>query len=126
MKLTVDDLKKIKEGYKAQSTLREGGQAAKITVHMGTCGIAAGARNIMSAIMDEIGTRNITDVIVTTSGCAGMCSKEPMLTIEIAGKSPVKYGSLDAEKTRKIFAEHVISGNIVSDFAIGVGCETTY
>ncbi|MEW6681276.1 MAG: (2Fe-2S) ferredoxin domain-containing protein, partial [bacterium] len=83
MKFTIDDLKRIKEEHKAQATLREGGQRVKITVHMGTCGIAAGARNIMSCIMDEIAVRNITDVIVTTSGCAGMCSREPMMTIEI-------------------------------------------
>ncbi|MEW6482480.1 MAG: (2Fe-2S) ferredoxin domain-containing protein [bacterium] len=126
MKLTIDDLKKIKEEHKAQATLREGGQRVKITVHMGTCGIAAGARNVMSAIMDEIGKRNITDIIVTTSGCAGMCSKEPMMTVEIVGSSPVKYGMLDDEKTRKIFSEHILSGNVLSDLAIGMGCETTY
>ncbi|MEW6007248.1 MAG: (2Fe-2S) ferredoxin domain-containing protein, partial [bacterium] len=126
MKLTVDDLKRIKEEHKAVSTLREGGQRAKITVHMGTCGIAAGARNVMSAIMDEIATRNITDIIITTSGCAGMCSKEPMITIEIVGKSPVKYGPLDSEKTKRVFDEHIINGNILADYAIGIGCETTY
>ncbi|MEW6103475.1 MAG: (2Fe-2S) ferredoxin domain-containing protein [bacterium] len=126
MKLTVDDLKKIKEGFKAQATLREGKQRVKITVHMGTCGIAAGARNIMSVIMDEIGKRNLTDIIVTTSGCAGMCSKEPMMTVEIVGSSPVKYGLLDEEKTRRIFFEHILSGNILSDLTIGMGCETSY
>jgi len=127
MKLTVDDLKKIKENYKAQVTLREGGtQRARITVHMGTCGIAAGARNIMSVIMDEISSRGLTDVIITTSGCAGMCSKEPMITIEIAGYPPVKYGPLDSEKAKKIFEGHIISGNILPEFAIGLGCETTY
>ncbi|MEW6680044.1 MAG: (2Fe-2S) ferredoxin domain-containing protein [bacterium] len=126
MKLTIDDLKKIKDEHNAQATLREGGQRVKITVHMGTCGIAAGARNVMSAIMDEIGKRNITDIIVTTSGCAGMCSKEPMMTVEILGSSPVKYGMLDDEKTRKIFSEHILSGNVLSDLAIGMGCETTY
>lgn len=126
MKLTLDDLKRIKEDYKAQSTLREGGQRAKITVHMGTCGIAAGARGIMSKILEEIKTRNITDVIVTTSGCAGMCSKEPMITIETIGKSPVKYGNLSLEKIERIFSEDAISGNILEDLAIGIGCETTY
>lgn len=126
MKLTIDDLKRIKEEYKAQSTLREGSQRAKITVHMGTCGIAAGARNVMSVIMDKIRERNITDVIVTTSGCAGMCSKEPMMTIELIGKSPVKYGCLDTEKTKRVFDEHIVSGNILSELAIGIGCETTY
>lgn len=126
MKLTLDDLKRIKEDYKAQSTLREGGQRAKITVHMGTCGIAAGAREIMSKILDIIKERNITDVIVTTSGCAGMCSKEPMITIEVVGKPPVKYGNLSPSKIERIFSADAISGNILPDLAIGMGCERTY
>ena len=70
-KLTIDDLKRIKESVQASVTLREGGYRAKVNVHMGTCGIASGARGIMTAVMDEIGKRDLKDVIVTTSGCAG-------------------------------------------------------
>lgn len=122
MKLTLDDLKRIKEDYKGQYS----GKRAKIVVHMGTCGIAAGAKNIMSKILDEINARNITDIIVTTSGCAGMCSKEPMITIEVMGKSPVKYGNLSPSTIERIFSAGAISGNILPDLAIGIGCETTY
>jgi len=86
-KLTLEDLKKIKEDSKAATTLREGGYRAKITVHMGTCGIASGARKVMSAFMDEISKRDLKDVIVTTSGCAGLCSREPMATVELFGGS---------------------------------------
>ena len=125
-RLTIEDLKKIKEDYKAMLTLREGGYRAKVTVHMGTCGIAAGAREVMEALLDEINTNNITDVIVTTSGCAGLCSKEPMATVEIINEAPVKYVQLNEEKIRKIFKEHVLNGRIVQDSALVMGSETAY
>ena len=125
-RLTIEDLKKIKEDHKAMLTLREGGYRAKVTVHMGTCGIAAGARKVMEALLDEINTNKVTDVIVTTSGCAGLCSKEPMATVEIIKEAPVKYVQLDEEKMRKIFKEHVLNGQIVQDSALVMGSETAY
>ena len=76
-KLKVEDLKKIKEKMRGTLNLREGNFRAKITVHMGTCGIAAGARTVMNALLDEIQKRNINDIMVTSSGCAGLCSREP-------------------------------------------------
>lgn len=125
-RLTIDDLIKIKEKHKADFALREGGYRAKVTVHMGTCGIAAGARNVMTALMDEITNAGITDVIVTTSGCAGLCAREPLATVEIMHQPPVKYGDLNEEKIRTIFAEHILGGNPVEKFALVVGSETTY
>lgn len=125
-KLTIDDLKRIKEEYKSTLVLREGGYRAKITVHMGTCGIAAGARKIMETLLDEIDKNNIKDVILTTSGCAGLCSKEPMITVEILNEAPVKYIELNEEKARKIFKEHVLEGHPVEKYALVVGSETAY
>ena len=125
-KLTIADLKKIKEEHHANQTLREGGFKVKITVHMGTCGIAAGARPIMNAVLDETAKASRKDIIVTTSGCAGLCSKEPMMTVEMSGEPPVRYISLTEEKTRKIFAEHIVGGAPVKEFALVVGHETTY
>jgi NADP-reducing hydrogenase subunit HndB len=93
---------------------------------MGTCGIASGARAVMSAFMDEIAKRQVTDVIITTSGCAGLCSREPMATVELLGEAPVKYVDLDDGKTREILVEHVIGGRIVEKHALAVGSETTY
>src|SRR5512143_2033914 len=122
-RLTIDDLKKIKEQYKSTITLREGGYRAKVTVHMGTCGIAAGARKIMEALLDEITKNAVKDVIVTTSGCAGLCSKEPMATVEIINEAPVKYVQLNEEKIRKVFREHVMNGKIVEDLALVMGSE---
>lgn len=125
-RLTIEDLKKIKEKHKAEFTVREGGYRAKVTVHMGTCGIAAGAREVMTALMDEISKANITDVIVTTSGCAGLCAKEPLVTVEVMNNPPVKYCDLNADKMKEIFKEHVIAGKPVEKYALVVGCETTY
>ena len=125
-RLTVDDLKKIKDDFKSTITLREGGSRAKVTVHMGTCGIAAGARKVMEALLEEIAKTSVTDVIVTTSGCAGLCSKEPMATVEVLNEAPVKYVYLNEDKIRKIFKEHVLDGKIVEESALVMGSETAY
>jgi NADP-reducing hydrogenase subunit HndB len=123
-KLKIEDLAKIKEKHLSTTTLRAGGPyRVRINVHMGTCGIAAGAREIVSVFMDLIAKSNVKDVVLTTSGCAGLCSKEPMVTIEVEGAAPVKYVELNAERAKRIFQEHVLNGKIVKDFAIGVGHE---
>lgn len=125
-KMTIEDLKAIQEKVKQQKILREGVSNARIIVHMGTCGIAAGAREVMKALLGEIERRDLKDVIVTTSGCAGLCSKEPMATVELAGKPPVKYVNLSGEKIKRILDEHVIDGKILTEYALGVGSETTH
>ncbi len=125
-KLRIQDLAKIREKTKAMMTIREGQGRARVTVHMGTCGIAAGARDIMDALLDEIAKSKVQDVIVTTSGCAGLCNKEPMATVELKDQPPVKYGDLTPEKMRKIFAQHVLKGKMVTDYVLGVGSETMY
>ena len=125
-KISIEDLKKIKDSVQAGVNLREGGYRAKVNIHMGTCGIASGARKLMTAVLDEIEKRDIKDVIVTTSGCAGLCSREPMATVERLGEAPVKYVDLDAEKMKEIFAEHVLGGQLVEKYALAVGSETSF
>ncbi len=125
-KLKLDDLKKIQEKVKASTRLREGENRARITVHMGTCGIAAGARDVMQVLMDEVAKRELNDVIVTTSGCAGLCSREPMATVEIVDQAPVKYADLDKEKVVEILEEHVLKGNVLEKYALAHGSERTY
>ncbi len=122
-KLTIDELRKEREKARKGIYLREGEFRGKIIVHMGTCGIAAGARNIVSTFLEELERTGVKDVAVTTSGCAGLCSREPMATVELVDAPPVKYGDLTPDRTKKIFAEHVLGGKIVTDFAIGVGSE---
>ena len=125
-KITIEDLAKIRERTRHQTTLRQGAGRVKITVHMGTCGIAAGARGIMTAVMQEIEQRGLHDVIVTNSGCAGLCSQEPMITVEVANEpAPVKYVSMTPGKIRSIIESHVLKGQIVQEYALAVGSEKT-
>jgi NADP-reducing hydrogenase subunit HndB len=124
-KLKIEDLKAIREKATRSRALREGTGRARITVHMGTCGIAAGARKVMTAVLDEIESRDISDVLVTTSGCAGLCSREPMATVELLDQPPVKYADLDAAKITEILEHHVLGGQIVETYALGVGSERT-
>ena len=117
-KLTIDDLKKIKERVKKDTALREGGSTAKITVHMGTCGIAAGAREVMDALLEEMSETERQDIRVITSGCMGMCSSEPNVTVEMQDKDPVIYQHMDANKMRQVFKRHVLLGEVQTDFAL--------
>jgi len=124
-KLRPEDLDKIAERMRRVMSLREGEGRARITVHMGTCGIAAGARTIMTALLRCVDESGAAGLMVTTSGCAGLCSREPMMTVELAGEAPVKYVDLTEDKAKRIFAEHVLGGKIVRDHALAVGSEQT-
>ena len=125
-KITIADLEKIRENTQRTINLRQGAGKAKITVHMGTCGIAAGARDILAAVMKEIDDRKLTDVIVTNSGCAGLCSKEPMITVELINEpAPVKYIDLTPAKIKKIFDSHILKNEIVKEYALALGSEKT-
>ncbi len=122
-KIKPEDLEKIREKMRATTVLRDGAGRAKVTIHMGTCGIAAGARDIMSSFLACQDESKAKDVIITTSGCAGLCSREPMATVELKGEAPVKYVDLTKEKVKKIFTEHVGGGKIVVDYALAMGSE---
>ncbi len=106
-KLTIDDLKKIKEKTAKEISLRDGPASIKITVHMGTCGIAAGARDVMSALMEEMAAADRQDIRVVASGCMGMCSSEPIV-----------YQLMDSNKMRQVFKRHVLLGEVQTDFAL--------
>jgi NADH-quinone oxidoreductase subunit F len=122
-KLTIDELRATRENARRALSIRHGAFKGKIAVHMGTCGIAAGARDVMEAVRDELKKRSIRDIDLTTTGCAGFCSREPMITVELRDSPPVKYGNLTPEKARKILAEHIAGGNIVMECAIGIGSQ---
>ena len=124
-KIGPDDLDKIGEKIKRTMLLREGAGRAKVIVHMGTCGIAAGARTVMKALMDEIESEAVKDVILTISSCAGLCSREPMVTVELTGEPAVKYVDLNPEKAKRVFKEHVLGGKIVTEYALAAGSERT-
>lgn len=114
---TLEDLKKVREKALEQIKLREGKFSAKIVIAMGTCGIAAGAREVMTAVLDELDKRGISDVSVTQTGCKGLCEQEPTVDV-IKGDTTVTYGYIDANKARQIVAEHIVNGNIVGDWVV--------
>ncbi|MCX5851439.1 MAG: (2Fe-2S) ferredoxin domain-containing protein [Deltaproteobacteria bacterium] len=122
-KLKIEDLKKIKERIHAENALREGDRRVKVTVHMGTCGIAAGAREVMNALMAEIEEAKVADVVVTTSGCMGLCSREPEVTIEIIGQEPIVYEYMNTNKMRQVFKRHILNGEVQTPFVLARGRE---
>ena len=117
-KLTIDDLKKIKEETAKATSLRDGLATVKITVHMGTCGIAAGAREVMNSLMEELAQTDRSDIRVVTSGCMGMCSSEPNVTVEIRNNEPVVYQLMDPSKVRQVFKRHALLGEIQTEFSL--------
>jgi NADP-reducing hydrogenase subunit HndB len=117
-KLTIDDLKKIKEETAKSTSIRDGDANIKIIVHMGTCGIAAGAREVMNALMEEMAAADRQDIRIVASGCMGMCSSEPNVTIESKEAEPIVYQKMDSNRMRQVFKRHVLLGEIQSDFAL--------
>ena len=117
-KLTIDDLRAIKEKTARETSLRYGKANIKVTVHMGTCGIAAGARDVMNALMDELSQADRQDIRVVASGCMGMCSSEPNVTVEVESEEPIVYQKMDANKMRQVFKRHVMLGEVQTDFAL--------
>ncbi|HAO21946.1 MAG TPA: NADP oxidoreductase [Desulfobacteraceae bacterium] len=117
-KLTVQDLKKIKEDATKSIYLRGEKGNIRVIIHMGTCGIAAGAREVMTALMEEMARDDYSHIRVMASGCMGLCSSEPNVTVEIEEQSPIVYQHVNANKMRQIFKRHVLMGEVQTDFAL--------
>lgn len=115
---SLDELASLRQKAQDELRLREGGQGTKVIVGMGTCGIAAGAREVMSAILDELAKRSLTDVAVTQTGCVGLCEYEPMVEVIKSGQPKVTYHHIDAEKARKIVAQHIVNDQPIGEWAI--------
>lgn len=114
---SLDDLRKIKAAAKQQTESRKLNEK-QIIIGMGTCGIAAGARAVMTAVLDELAKRNIHDVAVLQTGCIGMCQKEPLLDVVLPGKDRVTYGNVQPTDVPRIIADHLINGAIVEDLVV--------
>ena len=121
--LKTDDLEKIKGKVTRDLSLREGKYRAKINFHMGTCGIAAGATKLHTLISREMKEKGIEDIKIIRSGCAGLCSREPMVTIESRGLPSVKYCDLNEEKVQEIFDRHILNGEIIESYVLAIDDE---
>lgn len=115
---SLDDLERIRERAKEATRLRDNANATRVVVGMGTCGIAAGAREVMTAILTEVARRGLADVIVTQTGCVGLCDQEPLVDVQIPGRPNVTYGRVDAVRARDIIARHVVNGQVIGDWVI--------
>jgi len=116
-------LKSVKELQKLRTQLQKDisvrtETSTTITVGMGTCGIAAGAREVMHAVLAELDARDI-DAHVTTVGCIGMCSKEPLMDIQQGDEPRITYGNITPKMVRRIIEEHLVQGRVVEEWAVG-------
>ena len=116
---SLDELRKIREEVKKGMDMREGGHRGKVVVCMGTCGIAAGARETMNAFMKAFEEKGISDIALTAAGCAGFCEQEPLVEVELRGEEPVRYGHVDAGTAEKIVERHLLGGKKVEESVFG-------
>jgi len=112
------DLAAMREQAKRDLEVRSGPKETQIVVHMGTCGIAAGAREVLSEIVDELSKAPDAEVSLRQTGCRGLCDREPMMTVKQASGQEFLYGSLDERKTREIVREHVLGGKPLMNYVI--------
>ena len=114
------ELQAIKERTLKNMTARNDSEdATRIVVGMATCGIAAGARPVMNAFTEEIARRSLKGVTVSQTGCIGMCQYEPIVEIYVPGQEKVTYVQMTPEKVAKIVADHIVNGNIVTEYTVG-------
>ena len=114
------ELAAIKAKMQDQVVIREGEGAVRVVVGMATCGIAAGARPVLSAFVEEVSKKGLTSkVTVTQTGCIGICQYEPVVEIFEDGKEKVTYVKLDADKAKRIVEEHLVGGKVVNEYTIG-------
>lgn len=122
-KLKVEDLYRVKGEALRSSVLEPVKRSCRVTVHMGTCGISSGAEKVRKAMKQALEQSGRTDIVISTSGCAGMCNREPMVTIERLGQEPIKYAEVNEEKAIQVFEKHVLNGQIVTEWAFVRGWE---
>ena len=114
---SLDDLRKIKAKAQEEIHARKNNEK-QIIIGMGTCGIAAGAREVMAAVLEELAKRGLNDVSVLQTGCIGMCQKEPLLDIVRPGEDRVTYGPVKPTDVPRIIAEHLVNGQVVEDLVV--------
>ena len=114
------ELQAIRDRAKMAVNVRENSEAkTRVLVGMATCGIAAGARPVLTAISDEVNKRELHDVLVTQTGCIGICQYEPVVEVFEDGKDKVTYVKMTADKAKRVVAEHLKGGKPVEEYVIG-------
>ena len=114
------ELQEIRNRALNQVNLRkEREDGIRVVVGMATCGIAAGARPVLNAFVQEVEKRNMTNVTVTQTGCIGMCRLEPIVEVYVPGQEKVTYIEMTEDKVAKVVAEHLVNGKIVAEYTVG-------
>lgn len=115
------DLQAIREKTREKMNIREEekNDTVRVVVGMATCGIAAGARPVLNAFVEEIAKRKLSSVSVTQTGCIGMCQYEPIVEVFVPGKEKVTYVRVNAEKVPRIVSDHIVNGNVVEEYTVG-------
>lgn len=116
---SLEELAALRKQAQERVDIRKQGKETRVLVGMATCGIAAGARPVLSAFVEEVHKRGLHDVLVSQTGCIGACRLEPMAEVFTPGEEKVTYVHLTAEKAKRIVSEHLVNGNIVKEYTIG-------
>ena len=117
---SLEELKAILAKMKQQMDLRDNDESnIRVVVGMATCGIAAGARPVMTAFLDEINRRGLTNITVSQTGCIGVCRLEPVAEVFVPGQEKVTYVRLRPEMVPAIVEQHLVNHNVVQDYTIG-------
>ena len=117
---SLEELRAIRERMQSQVSMRaEDHNHTRVVVGMATCGIAAGARPVMTAFLDEINRRGLTNVTVSQTGCIGVCRLEPVAEVFVPGEEKVTYVRLRPEMVPSIVEQHLVNHNVVQDYTIG-------
>lgn len=117
---TLAELAEIRERMQSKVQIREESDApTRIVVGMATCGIAAGARPVLNKFVEEVAKRELKDVMVTQTGCIGICQYEPVVEVYEPGKEKVTYIKMTPEKAVRVVNDHIVNGNVVDEFTIG-------
>lgn len=115
-KMTLEELRKLRDNKKSEIQKRDiAGKDAQIIVGMGTCGIAAGAKTVLDAFLQELDAHHVENVSVTQTGCMGLCYVEPTVEVITPGMPPVIYGKVDAAVAKAIVEDHIMRNKMVSE-----------
>jgi NADP-reducing hydrogenase subunit HndB len=117
------ELAKIREAAQQKVDLRKERKGTRIVVGMATCGISAGARPVLTSLLEEVQKRNLADVEVTQTGCIGVCRLEPIVEVYKEGEDKVTYVEMNEERAKRVIAEHIVNGQVVTEFTIGAAEE---
>lgn len=121
---SLEELAALREKMRGTVSLRhDHADCTRVVVGMATCGIAAGARPVLAEFVDQVNKRGLKDIMVTQTGCIGMCRLEPIVEVFVPGKEKVTYAKVTPEKVARIVAEHLVNGHPVTEYTVGAYTE---